>query len=61
MCYLKAKNVKQKLHENKHSITTDGLIAIDKKVEDFLVRIMSQRNGGGKRITAELVNLINIK
>lgn len=60
MRYLKDRAVKQKVHESGKQITKDGLYALDVKVDDFIQRIIKERNGGHGRIDAKLVNLFKL-
>ena len=60
MHYLRAKSVKQKVHEAGKQITKDGLHSIDVKVGEFLDKIVRQHNGSSKRIDSGLVNCFKI-
>lgn len=60
MHYLKAKNIRSKLHENGYSINKAALELLDVKVDDFIEKLMKQWNGHHRRITSEVVNVTKL-
>lgn len=61
MRYLKAKNIRSKLHENGFSINKSAIEFIDTKVDDFIEKLMMQWNGHHRRITIEVVSVTKLR
>ena len=59
MQYIIAKSIKQFCHNNGKQITHEAIIALDKKIEDFLYKLVRLTNGN-HRIVPEIVNIIKL-
>jgi len=61
MHYLKAKNIKSKLHDNGFSINKVAMELLDAKIDEFMEKLMRQWNGHHRRITSEVINVTKLK
>ena len=60
MAYIVVKAVKTKIKESGKQISADALVALDKKVEALLEKIIKVQNGHKKRISATVVELAGL-
>jgi hypothetical protein len=58
--YLNQKSVKKAINDAGFQVTKDGIVAIDKKIDEFIYRLTNKFNGHHKRIDATIVNLTNL-
>lgn len=61
MYYLNKKHVKETVHRQGLQITDEAIAIIDAKIDEYLHRLTHVWNGHHKRITAEVVAMVNVK